>query len=179
MGRRCYCVVFCLVLSVGCGLLMAQAQGSQPSPGIASSRQRGTPPRSDAAEADPNDSSSRQTKVDMSPPPGEAPLDLKSEAASDRQEVKPWDPHKADHNVEVGDQYFQKNNYEAAISRYREALRLNPDAPGPHYHLALALVSQDNPKEALPHAQKARDLALAAGQSALAAKAEELLKQHR
>ena len=64
-----------------------------------------------------------------------------------------------------------------AADQFTEALRLNPDAPGAHYHLALALVRQDKPKEALPHAQKARDLALAAGQSALAAKAEELLKQ--
>jgi tetratricopeptide (TPR) repeat protein len=64
-----------------------------------------------------------------------------------------------------------------AADQFTEALRLNPDAPGPHYHLALALVRQDKPQAALPQAQKARDLALAAGQSALAAKAEELLKQ--
>ena len=66
-----------------------------------------------------------------------------------------------------------------ASDQFSEALRLKPDAPGPHYHLALALLRQDKPKEALPHAQKARDLALAAGQPALAAKAEELLKQDR
>ena len=66
-----------------------------------------------------------------------------------------------------------------AASHFSETLRLNPDSPGSHYHLALALVRQDKPKEALPHAQKARELALATGQPALAAKAEELLKQHR
>ena len=64
-------------------------------------------------------------------------------------------------------------------AHFSAALRLNPEAPGAQYHLALALVRQDKPKEALPHAQKARDLALAAGQPALAAKADELLKQCR
>jgi tetratricopeptide (TPR) repeat protein len=64
-----------------------------------------------------------------------------------------------------------------AADQFAEALRIKPDLPGAHYHLALALVQQNKTKEALPHAQKARDLALAAGQSALAAKAEDLLKQ--
>jgi protein O-mannosyl-transferase len=58
-------------------------------------------------------------------------------------------------------------------------LRLNPDSPRPHYHLALALVRQDKRQEALPHARKARDLAEAAGQSALAAKARTLLEQYQ
>jgi hypothetical protein len=45
--------------------------------------------------------------------------------------------------------------------------------------LALALVRLGKPQEALPHAQKARDLALTAGSPSLAAKAEDLLKQLR
>ena len=65
-----------------------------------------------------------------------------------------------------------------AAAHFSEALRLNPQAPGPHYHLALALARQDKVPEALAHARSARDLATAAGQPALAAKAEEFLKQH-
>ncbi len=64
-----------------------------------------------------------------------------------------------------------------AAEQFSESLRLNADSPGAHYHLALALARQDKPGEALPHAQKARELALASGQSALAAKATELLQQ--
>ena len=74
---------------------------------------------------------------------------------------------------------LELNRPHEAAEQFTEALRLNPDTPGPHYHLALALVRQDKPQEALPHAQKARALALAAGQPALAAQAEEFLKQHR
>ena len=74
---------------------------------------------------------------------------------------------------------LELNHPREAADHFSAAVRLNPEAPGAQYHLALALVRQNQPKEALPHAQKARDLARAAGQPALAAKAEELLKQCR
>jgi tetratricopeptide (TPR) repeat protein len=67
------------------------------------------------------ESSSRSTKTDLSPPPGEAPAPGVG-GASDVHELKPWDPHKADKNVEVGDFYFKQKNYRAAESRYSEAL---------------------------------------------------------
>jgi len=38
------------------------------------------------------------------------------------QEFKPWNPHKAAKDVEVGDFYFKRKNYRAALDRYREAL---------------------------------------------------------
>ena len=38
------------------------------------------------------------------------------------EEFKPWDPHKAEKDVEVGDFYFKRTNYRAALDRYREAL---------------------------------------------------------
>jgi tetratricopeptide (TPR) repeat protein len=80
---------------------------------------KNAPPRSDNGE-----SSSKATKIDLSPPPGEsAPPGVGSNGeVSDVQEFKPWDPHKADKNVEVGDFYFKRNNYRAAASRYQEAL---------------------------------------------------------
>ena len=85
-------------------------------------------------------------------------------------------PNNPEAHYNLGLALLELNHPREAADQFTEALRLNPDAPGPHYHLALALVRQDKPKEALPHAQKARDLALAAGQPTLAAKAEELLK---
>jgi len=47
-----------------------------------------------------------------------------------------------------------------AADQFSRAIRLNPDSPSSHYHLALALACQDKPQQALPHAQKAHDLAL-------------------
>jgi protein O-mannosyl-transferase len=88
-------------------------------------------------------------------------------------------PNNPEAHYNLGLAVLELNRPREAADQFTEALRLNPDAPGPHYHLALALVRQDKPKDALPHAQKARDLALAAGQSTLATKAEELLKERR
>src|ERR1700732_4482351 len=96
------------------------------------------PPRSDRVNADalggePGESSSKETKVDLSPPadddkahPQSSDLlvDESRGAAgnADVSEFHPWNPHKAAKDVEVGDFYFKRKNYRAAADRYREAL---------------------------------------------------------
>src|SRR5437879_7882499 len=81
----------------------------------------------------PNDDgvrSSKDTKNDLSPPPNDAAKhpDSSSAGGDDEEdvsgvmEVKKWDPHRAEKDVEVGDFYFKRKNYSAALSRYREAL---------------------------------------------------------
>ena len=67
----------------------------------------------------PGVSSSKDTKVNIAPPVGTAP-------EPDVQEMKPYDPHKADKNIEIGDYYLKQGNYRAAESRYREALEWKP-----------------------------------------------------
>lgn len=91
------------------------------------------PPRTEAGE-----SSSKDTKVDLAPPAGEAGLDLGG-ASADVRELKPWDPHKADKDVEVGDYYFKRKNYAAAIYRYRDALYWKSDDAVATLRLAQAL----------------------------------------
>ncbi len=80
------------------------------------------------------ESSSRDTRIDISPPKGDAKNHPYSKAAvadleaedkpenSDVQEVHPWNPMKALKDVEVGDYYFKRKNYRAALDRYKEAL---------------------------------------------------------
>ena len=53
--------------------------------------------------------------------------------------MHPWDPHKADKDVEVGNYYFKKKNYAAAISRYREALYWKQDDAVALFRLGQAL----------------------------------------
>src|SRR3954469_8804712 len=48
----------------------------------------------------PGESSSRDTKINVPPPTGSAEPDV--------PEAKPWDPHKADKNIEIGDYYFNQ-----------------------------------------------------------------------
>jgi tetratricopeptide (TPR) repeat protein len=86
------------------------------------------PPRYDhSAEA--GESSSRDTRIDISPPKDDAkghPTSKATESDNDTsdgvQELHPWDPHKASKDIEVGDFYFRRKNYHAALERYREAL---------------------------------------------------------
>jgi tetratricopeptide (TPR) repeat protein len=78
------------------------------------------------------ESSSRNTRVDISPPKGDAKNhpDSKlavaglepSDNASDVQEFHPWNPMKALKDVEVGDYYFKRKNYRGALDRYKDAL---------------------------------------------------------
>src|SRR5882672_9584324 len=80
------------------------------------------------------ESSSRDTRIDISPPRDDAKnhpysaaavADLEDEgkpADSDVQEFHPWNPMKALKDVEVGDFYFKRKNYRAALERYKEAL---------------------------------------------------------
>lgn len=80
------------------------------------------------------ESSSRDTRIDISPPKDDAKSHPDSKSAiadleaadqpdtSDVQEFRPWNPMKALKDVEVGDYYFKRKNYRAALDRYKEAL---------------------------------------------------------
>jgi tetratricopeptide (TPR) repeat protein len=58
--------------------------------------------------------------------------------SGDVQELHPYNPHKADKNVEVGDFYFKRGNYRAAESRYAEALLYMSNHATATYKLAEA-----------------------------------------
>ena len=88
-------------------------------------------------------SSSKDTRIDLSPPADDAKKHPQSGAAvanedndSDVSEMHPWDPHKAAKNVEVGDFYYKRKNYRAAIDRYKEALVYKPNDAEATYRLA-------------------------------------------
>jgi len=90
--------------------------------------------KSAAPSSDAEASSSRDTRIDLSPPKDdakehpdskEAVADLESSDKPDTtgvQEFHPWNPMKAIKDLEVGDFYFKRKNYKAALERYKEAL---------------------------------------------------------
>jgi len=106
------------------------------------------PPRSDQPRSDsPDESRDKPSAVGSSSK--DVPLDLSAPTDDDKshpdsssalheaedaaglyegdelggiQEFKPWNPHKAAKDVEVGEFYFKRKNYRAALDRYREAL---------------------------------------------------------
>lgn len=54
-------------------------------------------------------------------------------------EMHPYDPHRAEKDLEVGDYYYKRLNWKAAISRYRESLYYRPRVPLATFKLADAL----------------------------------------
>ena len=121
------------------------------------------PPRSDSVDAaslgdDRGDSSSKDTQVDLSPPPNDAKDhpnssdilgDESSSGGGDTTEFHLWDPHKAAKDIEVGDYYFRRKNYIGAESRYREALLYKENDAAATYKLAVCLEKMNRPDEAL------------------------------
>jgi tetratricopeptide (TPR) repeat protein len=107
-------------------------------------------------------SSSKDTRIDLSPPANDqknhpmsgAAVSDAEDAASDVQEMHPWDPHKAAKDIEVGDFYFKKKNYRAALDRYKEALVYKPNDALAEFHLAECFDKTGNSSEAITHYQE-------------------------
>jgi tetratricopeptide (TPR) repeat protein len=90
--------------------------------------------KSAAQNPDGEASSSRETRIDLTPPKDDEKNHPTSKAAvedlepSDKpdttgvQEFHPWNPLKAVKDIEVGDYYFKRRNYKGALERYKEAL---------------------------------------------------------
>ncbi len=103
------------------------------------------PPRSDRGS---NESSSKDNPVDLSAPIGDAKSHPNSGIADDVLELHPYDPHRAEKDIEVGDFYFKQKNYRAAESRYREALDFKPNDAVATFKLANTLEKEGNQPEA-------------------------------
>jgi hypothetical protein len=163
-------------------------QGSQPSSTATgpNSSQAQTPPGSGSVNAGsledvPGDSSSKDSQVDISPPPNDAKAHPNSSDAimnaelgsADVSESHPWDPHKAAKDVEVGDYYFRLKNYRAAEDRYREALVYKDNDAIATYRIAICLEKMNRPDDArryyenylkiLPHGPEAEKAKKAIG----------------
>jgi tetratricopeptide (TPR) repeat protein len=121
-----------------------------------SSAKKNPPPRSDQSQAQQSgESSSKDNKIDLSPPKGDDIQHADSDDEStDVMETKPWNPHKAAKDIEVGDFYAKRKNYRAAISRYREALEYKPKDAEATFKLAQSLESVKENAEALRRYQE-------------------------
>lgn len=99
------------------------------------------PPRSD------EESSSNQTRVDLSPPTGDALAHPDGGHVAD-DVTHEWNPLRAMKDVEVGNYYFNLGNYKAALSRYREALEFKPHDAVATFKLAQTLEKSKEFEEA-------------------------------
>jgi tetratricopeptide (TPR) repeat protein len=70
------------------------------------------------------------------------------------QEFHPWNPLKAEKDVEVGDFYFRRKNYKAALDRYKEALYYQNNYAIASYRLAVCEEKLGNKAEAARNYQQ-------------------------
>jgi Flp pilus assembly protein TadD len=100
---------------------------------------------------------------------GDAKAHPNSGVADDVLELRSYNPQKARKAIEVGDFYFRRDNYRAALNRYQEALQWKPDDAGATFKSAASLEKLGRLQEARaryeaylkllpggPHAKEAR-----------------------
>jgi tetratricopeptide (TPR) repeat protein len=175
-GMRWFCLG--IVVLWGAGLACAQASPQQDRPAKSSTGSQSpsvgelppseAPPRSDstgqspAAADDRSFSSSRENIIDLSPPKDDlkehpdsaaamAKADEEENASADVQEFHPWNPMKALKDVEIGDYYFKRKNYRAALDRYKEALFYKENDAEATFRLAVCQEKMSDKAGALEH----------------------------
>lgn len=163
--------LFLFILVCSSFLIAQQSPSSSPAaPGANEPSEKSSLNR----DVESNESSSRDTRVDIAPPKDDAKNHPGSKAAvaeaedrektdaenasreagpapSDVQEFHPWNPYKAGKDVEVGDFYFKRKNYRAALARYQDALVWKNDDAMANFRLAECYEKLDQPDEAATH----------------------------
>lgn len=118
------------------------------------------PPRSEADEPKtaPGESSSRDTRIDVSPPkdddkkhPKSGIADESGEDPADVHELHPFNPYRANKDNEVGDYYYKRKNYRAALARYQDALAFKENDALANFHMAQCYEKLDQPEDAITH----------------------------
>jgi tetratricopeptide (TPR) repeat protein len=149
--RSVYTLFACCIVFLCFAPQMAAQQDDDSSP------QASRPDKEASAARAAEESSSKDTRVDLSAPGNDqrnhplsgAAVSDAQDAASDVQELHPWDPHKAAKDVEVGDYYFKRKNYKAAIERYKHALIYKQNDAIATYRLAESLDKTGNSTDAV------------------------------
>ncbi len=91
----------------------------------------------------------RLLRAQSTPPPQNPP---KTEAENSSQEV--FDPLRAYEDMRVGNFYYNKGNYRAAIGRYLDAAQHRPHFAIPYLKIAKAYKKLHNPQGAIEAYQK-------------------------
>ena len=152
--RRFVFIALVSLFMGGWAIAQQQSQPDQDQPD-----QNQAPPRS-APQSEPGESSSHDTRVDLSPPKddskdhpnsGVVETNPEDEPPADTQEMHPWNPYRAMKDDEVGEYYFKKKNYRAALARYQDALVWKEKDAVANFRMAQCYEKLDQPDQAIPH----------------------------
>ncbi len=139
MRRLIFLLAACL-----CPVIPGAGRGQE---GQRDANQNQPPPRSERSK-EAGESSSRDSRIDLSPPSNDAKdhpnstlpqEDAEDNPSGDVGEFHTFDPHRAAKDIEVGDFYFKRKNYRAALERYREALLYKPHDALANFRMGQAL----------------------------------------
>jgi len=108
-------------------------------------------------DAEAGQSSSRDTRIDLSPPkndvknhPNSGVSDTSPEDdIGDVHEMHPWNPYRALKDDEVADFYFKRRNYHAALARYQDALAFKEHDAVANFGMAQCYEKLNQPAEAI------------------------------
>jgi tetratricopeptide (TPR) repeat protein len=89
-----------------------------------------------AASEQQGESSSKDSQIDFSGA-SRPNLPVPSGNEPDDKAFQPWDPHRADKDVEVGTWYLKLKNYRAALERFNDALLYKPNDAEATFGLAV------------------------------------------
>jgi tetratricopeptide (TPR) repeat protein len=151
---RRFVFITLVFLFLGGWAVAQQPDQNQNQPGQNQAPPRSTPP-TEAGE-----SSSRDTRDDISPPKDDAKnhpdsgvvdTNPEDEPAGDVQEMHPWNPYRAMKDDEVGEYYFKLKNYKAALARYQDALIWKEKDAVANFRMAQCYEKLDQPDQAIPH----------------------------
>ena len=136
-----------IFLLAACLCLAVSAAAGQGPEGEKDANQNQPPPRSERSK-EAGESSSRDSRIDLSPPSNDAKDhpnstlprdDADDNASADVRNSTPTIRIGRLKDIEVGDFYFKKKNYRAALERYREALFYKPKDAFANFRMAQAL----------------------------------------
>lgn len=112
-----------------------------------SQSQSNTQPPPAAPPASQNDSQAGKININEPPPPPPDPSAAKGPEAAKAKPV--FDPLGAEKDLEVGNFYFKRGNYDAAIERYQDATRKHVGYAKPYLLLGEAFDKKDDAEDAL------------------------------
>lgn len=161
MSRWISALAVFLILAA-CGVAQQTSQSSQ-GPGPDEAPSRSDQQKSTGREAEAHESSSRDTRIDLSAPKNDAKDHPNSGAAvsgddanpenatGDVEELHPFNPYRAGKDDEVGDYYFKRKNYKAALARYQDALMYKDHDAVANFRMAQCYEKLKQPDEAIQH----------------------------
>jgi Tfp pilus assembly protein PilF len=152
------------------GDVQQKPQANEPSPKPSDDKYERPPFPGDAPGTNPTggsvsgESSSKDSQIDIN---GHSAKEEPAAPAEDETVLRPWVPHNAAKDVEVGQYYLKLKNYRAALERFNHALTYKPNDAEAIFGLAitqekldlLSLAQQNYRKylEVLPNGPKSKD----------------------